>query len=195
MHISLAILADSPGFFELGAFHLVVLALLGGALFCLVQLLGRLRTLEGRLERLKVLDEIPVSLRTLIESSSELDLRRLEHLLIDLRDDQRRVNEQLMQIAERPRVETIEVPQAGPADRPAPVQVPLAERVVNRLLALGYERIQLLGTAAEIEDLVGGDGEVLVEARRAGAVCKGRVTVQAGAISEVELRSNHDMFP
>lgn len=190
-------LAESAGFFDLGAFHLLALALLGGVLACLVLLIGRARTLEDRLERLDALDEIPKGLRTLIESTKELDLRRLEHLLLDLRNEQKRLREQLMQVVESPRVGAVEsaTNAAEGAQRPAPVAAPLSERVVNRLLALGFERIHLITTADELEELSGGDGDVVIEARRDGAICKGRVKIHAGAISEVDVRSNHDMFP
>jgi hypothetical protein len=189
--------AESAGFFDLGAFHLLALALMAGVLACLVLLIGRARVLEDRLERLDTLDEIPQGLRALIESTKELDLRRLEHLLLDLRNEHKLLREQLMQIVESSRHAASEktVMAAGVLEGPAPVTTPLSERVVNRLLALGYERIQLITSTSELDELASGDGDVLVEARRAGAICKGRVKIHAGAISEVDVRSNHDMFP
>lgn len=189
--------ADSAGFFELGAFDLLALALMGGILACLVLLIGRARTLEDRLERLDSLDEIPQGLRALIESTKELDLRRIEHLLLDLRNEHKHLREQLMQVVESPRVGAAmsTTNATGAAEGPVPAVTPLSERVVNRLLALGYERIHLITTAAELDELSREDGDVLIEARRAGAICKGRVKIHAGAISEVEVRSNHDMFP
>lgn len=195
--MSFLILAEAPGFFDLSAFHLLAIALMGGVLWCLVQLLGRARMLEERLEHLETLDEIPQGLRALIDSTKELDLRRLEHLLLDLRNEQKRLREQLMQVVESPRVGVVEsaTNTTGESVRPAPAIAPLSERVVNRLLALGYERIQLITTAAEFDELSNSDGEVVIEARRAGAICKGRVKIHAGAIAEVDVRSNHDMFP
>ncbi|MCB9904243.1 MAG: hypothetical protein H6831_07540 [Planctomycetes bacterium] len=189
--------AESAGFFDLSAFHLLALALMGGVLACLVLLIGRARTLEDRLDRLDSLDEIPKGLRALIESTKELDLRRLEHLLLDLRNEHKRLREQLMQLVESPRAGSVEGASntSAPGERPAPAVAPLSERVMNRLLALGFERIHLITTAAELEELTGGDGDVLVEARRDGAICKGRVKIHAGAISEVDVRSSHDMFP
>ena len=188
------LLADPPGFFDLGAFELLMLALAAGIFACLVLLLGRAKALDEPLDRLKALDEIPVGLRSVVESTSQIDLQRLEHLLIDLRDAQKRLREQLMQLAEMPR-EVVTVESNGPTERPKPPSVPLAERVTNRLLALGFERIQILSSAEDLEAIAGGDGEVLVEARRDGATCKGRVTIQKGAIAETSVRSNHDMFP
>ena len=76
---------------------------------------------------------------------------------------------------------------------PAPARLP--ERVINRLVALGYERIELLTPAAEFEALVEGEGEIRVEARRSGATYKGRVLVNQGAIVEVALRPPYEIFP
>lgn len=193
----LLIPAESAGFFDLSAFHLLALALMGGVLTCLVLLIGRARTLEDRLERLDSLDEIPQGLRALIESTKELDLRRLEHLLLDLRNEHKRLREQLMQVVESPRAGAVEAASNATSgtERPAPVSAPLSERVVNRLLALGFERIHLITTTQELEELSAGDGDVLIEARRDGAICKGRVKINGGTISEVDVRSSHDMFP
>jgi len=193
----LLIPAESAGFFDLGAFHLLALALMAGVLTCLVLLIGRARVLEDRLERLDSLDEIPQGLRALIESTKELDLRRLEHLLLDLRNEHKLLREQLLQVVESARHGVVEnaVSSVGTTEGATPAKPPLSERVVNRLLALGYERIQVITTTAELEELAAGDGDVLIEARRAGAICKGRVKIHAGAISEVDMRSNHDMFP
>ncbi len=202
MHASITLLAAAEGgFFDLGAFELLMLALAAGIFVCLVLLLGRARSLEDALEPLETLDELPPGLRAVTESMSKVDLQRIEHLLIDLRDAQKRLREQLIQLAELPR----EVPAPAPAPaasepsdrpkRPAPPAVPLSERVTNRLLALGYQRVQILSESAELDAIGTGDGDVLVEARRDGATCKGRVTIKNGTIAEVAVRSNHDMFP
>ena len=70
----------------------------------------------------------------------------------------------------------------------------LAERVTDRLLALGYDRIEFI-TAPEELELDGGEGEVRIEARRGGAPHKGRVTVRDGKIVDVQLRSSYEIFP
>lgn len=187
--------APADGFFDVGAAQLLALLLAGGALACLVLVLGRLRALERRLDRFDALDDLPAALHALRDSAGELDLRRIEHLLLDLREDQRKLHGRLMQIAENATA-VPEVVVADGADRPAPVRAPLVERVTNRLLALGYERIQLLGDTDRFAAVdAAGEGEVLVEARRGGAVCKGRITIHEGAISDVEVRSSHEMFP
>ena len=77
-----------------------------------------------------------------------------------------------------------------------PVAAPaLGERIVNRLMALGYERIELVTPHAELEAIAGGGGEVLVEARREGVPCKGRVRVRAGRIEAVQLQPAFGVFP
>ena len=73
----------------------------------------------------------------------------------------------------------------------------LADRVVTRLLALGYERVQLVTPFAKIAELLegAGDGEVTVEARRDGAACKGKILVKRGAIADVQMQSAYSTFP
>jgi hypothetical protein len=73
----------------------------------------------------------------------------------------------------------------------------LADRIVTRLLALGYERVQLVTPFAKIAELLegAGDGEVTVEARRDGAACKGKLLVKRGAIADVQLQSAYSTFP
>jgi len=172
----------------------VLLVLIGvvalGALYALV---GRLRRVESELAGLAALDEILTTLRRLAESHGDLDLRRLEHVLIDIRDGQRRVEDGVLRVLESARADR-EHAAAGSAvvERP---EVGLFERVVNRLLALGYGRVQLVTGNAELEAMAASDGEILVEARRDGASCKGRVLVRGGAITEVELKPAYTIFP
>jgi hypothetical protein len=72
----------------------------------------------------------------------------------------------------------------------------LGERITTRLLAMGFERIEVLTPLEQLEHLqAGGEGEVLVEARRAGAHHKGRVLVKDGAICDVKLRDSYEAFP
>ena len=80
-----------------------------------------------------------------------------------------------------------------PVSSPGPGHV--AERVVNRLLALGYERVELIGGAEELAGLAHTDGQVLVEARRDGVPCKGRVTIRSGRIEAVHLQPAFPAFP
>ena len=176
--------------------QLLFLAAISGLLWILV---NRQRALEDVLARLDRLDEIRAQVGKLAASGGELDLRRLEHVLIDIRDGQKRLEERLLQLAETAHEASVLEPPT-PSHSPQPERKPglgLSERIVNRLLAMGYERVQLLTTLEELQEFLArdGDGDVLVEARRAGAVCKGRVSVRGGSIAGVELKSAHSMFP
>jgi hypothetical protein len=148
------------------------------------------RRLDRLRRELSALEALPEIQRTLVRALSErddLDLRRIEHLLIDLRDGSKRVEELLLRSEERRgQTEATLVPLAPPA---------LGERVVNRLVALGYERIELVTPHAELEAIQQQGGDVLVEARREGALCKGRVRIRSGRIESVQLQPAFPIFP
>jgi hypothetical protein len=65
------------------------------------------------------------------------------------------------------------------------------ERALNRLLALGYEQVEVVTP----RDAVDPDGSILVEARRSGAIYKGAVRLSGGAVADVALRPSHELFP
>jgi hypothetical protein len=151
-----------------------------------------LKTIERRLAELDRLSEIKSAIQPLVDSRGELDLRRLEHVLLDIRDGQRRVEERLLSVLESSQVRSIH----GEAlELAAPGASSLADRVVTRLLALGYERVQLVTPAEELSKLAEGDGEILVEARRDGAPCKGRVSVRGGRLTDVHIQAAYSAFP
>ncbi len=139
------------------------------------------------------LAEIAALLAKIANAQTELDLRRLEHVLIALRDGQKRVEDRLLA--------AVEARSGGSASRSAiePVSATLAttlpERIVTRLLALGYERIQFVTPVTDVQKLSATDGDVLVEARRDGAACKGRVLVRGGTIADIQLQSAYSIFP
>jgi hypothetical protein len=83
---------------------------------------------------------------------------------------------------------------AGASLLPAAPQA-LNERVLNRLLALGYERIEIVTPNEALEEFAQGSGDVLVEARRDGVLCKGRVRVRSGRIESVQLQPAFPVFP
>jgi len=169
----------------LGVAGLVVLVACAAGLWTLV---ARLRKLTDYARRLDAIEDVRDQLGRLVGGTEALDLRRIEHVLVDLRDAQRRLEDALLRAVERaPRENggTGEVPPAGA----------LGERVVNRLLSLGYERVHLVTESAELDELERGDGEVLVEAHRQGALCKGRVLVRAGRITEVLVKPSYSAFP
>ena len=154
--------------------ELLAILLVAGILLGLGVLLVRLGALGKRLEALDRLGSIDASLKSIGESQDQLELRRLEHLLVDIRDGQKRADQRLAQALEAR--EQAVAPESG-------VSTP------------GYERIEILTPAEEFEALLAGDGEVRVEARRGGSAYKGRVKVQAGLIIEVQLRPPFSIFP
>lgn len=168
-------------------FVLVALALAGVALLWV--LLGRLRALEARAAALERLEVIQAALARLLETRDDLDLRRMEHLLVDLRETQERLEDALLRTVESAH---------GRADPRAIVpHTPddVGERIVNRLLALGFERVQIVTRSEKLVELASSGGEVLVEARRQGVLHKGRVVIRGGRISDVEVHPAYSIFP
>jgi len=160
---------------------------LGAAALGIWALLRRLEEARASLRALEGLEEIQ---RTLARGQAQregLDLKRIEHLLVDLRDGARRLEELLLR-GEQARASASEtlVPALGPS---------LAERVLNRLTALGYERVEIVTPSEALEAFAGGSGDVLVEARRDGVLCKGRVRVRGGRIDSVQLQPAFPVFP
>jgi hypothetical protein len=183
---------------EAGTASLVTLAaalvvLLAASAVALWLLVVRLRRMDSKIAHLERLEGIQGALGKMQEEHGGLDLRRLEHVLIDIREGQKRVEDRMLAVMERSmgagrNPGAIEPVTAGSADA-------LADRIVTRLLALGYERVQLVTPSEKIGEMVGGDGEVTVEARREGAACKGRIVVRRGAIVDVQLQSAYPAFP
>lgn len=168
----------------------VALVAMGGLL---VYLTSRLRRQADALAPLARLENIEALLRQLAGRGKELDLRRLEHVLIDLRDGQTRLEERLARQFEASPTGT---PNGDGAAGQSQRQAGLSERVTTRLLSMGFERIEILTTLEDLEALtLSPEGEVVVEARRGGALHKGRVLVKHGAIYDVRLRSSYEAFP
>jgi len=79
----------------------------------------------------------------------------------------------------------------------------LGGRLVDTCIAFardtGYERVRLVTPASELEQLAageaGGSGELVVEARRDGVLCKGRVLLRRGALTDVEIQPAYKLFP
>jgi len=155
------------------------------------QILARIKSAEKHLERLQDLAVLRERVERLAGAQPELDLRRLEHVLLDLRDAAKRTEERMLALLEgaQARANTsLPVPAAGSSAL-------LAERIVGRMLALGYERVQLVTPVPELEPLLAGEGTVALEARRDGVSCKGRVRIKAGAIADVQMQAAYSAFP
>lgn len=151
----------------------------------------RLRDL-GRLgERLSALEQIQSTLARVAREREDLDLRRIEHVLIEMRDGQRRLEDSLLRASQ--------LAHHGDTARgvPSADAAGISERIVQRLYAHGFEHVQVVPTLEELAKLLesGGAHEVLVEARRAGVQCKGRVLVRDGVVLEVEVKPAYSMFP
>jgi hypothetical protein len=192
MSASLVHLAAAPAWIE-DLVPWLALAIALGLAVALVYL-ARIAAAAGevaKLEaRLAAIDEIRALVARFTEGGRELDLRRVEHALLEIRDGQRRLEDALLRAAQRDR------PGETAAAAPA-ASASLADRVVDRLLAHGYERVQLVSSLEELDQAFasGGVGEVLVEARRNGVACKGRVLVRGGVVTDVELKPVYTAFP
>lgn len=155
-------------------------------------LVAHARGLERLGKRLDALEELKILVKGISAERQDIDLRRLEHVVVDIRDAQRRTEDVLLRALEKA-THDAEVKRNGsaPGD-PGPT---VGERVVNRLLALGYERVQIVSPLDDLTRLAGADGEVLIEAHRQGVLHKGRVTLRGGALSDVELSPAYSIFP
>ena len=153
-------------------------------------LVSRMRELREEEKRLSILGEIESKVGRLLAAREDLEVRRLEHLLIDVRDVLRRLEQRLL-ASQAPAL-----PAAATGDLLVPAPSPgLAERVTNRLLAQGYAEVQILLGVDAMADLGQRDGEVPIEARRQGVLFKGRVLVRSGRIEAVEMNPAYSVFP
>lgn len=188
-------MADAPHWLDATLVWWALIAALAGvgAVGLLAFIARALTRLDGRLGALERLEHLEQAVKRIGAERDDLDLKRLEHVLIDIRDGQRRVEDLLVAALERPLAASLP---GVVADRtPAMAGVELADRVVTRLLALGYERVVLVSRQEDLARYVGSDGDVVVEARRDGAICKGRVQVRGGRISEIQIQPAYSAFP
>jgi len=187
----LALIDSSSGSAELLLGVLVLLVVMVAAL----QIAGRRRLgqLEMRLQKLDALEklgEIQELLAKAAADRGDLDQRRLEHVLVDVRDGIKRLEGSILGVLERQAASPVEV--ATP--RPDPT---LRERVVNRLLALGYTDIRVVTEADELQELSreDADGSIVVEVHQGSSQLKGRVLLRGGTITDVDLNSFYPIFP
>ena len=165
-------------------------------------LVSRAARLEGGLAHLDKLDDVTATLEKLASNQDGLDLRRLEHVLIDIRDGQKRVEERMLEIVESHARGAVfsQGTSEGSATRAvdlagAAAGGALADRIVTRLLALGYERIVLVTPSEDQGRIAREGGAIVVEAKRDGAACKGRVLVADGRIADIQIQSAYSTFP
>ena len=154
---------------------------------------GRLSALARDTRRLGHLERLSEDLGRISQEREGLDLRRVEHVLVDLREGQARLEDALLRTLEMQRASN---GAEGEVLHPHVPNEALAERVVNRLLSLGFGQVQLVSSIEEIQALApDGDGEVVVEAKKNGVLHKGRVLVRKGRLAEVEVQPTYAIFP
>lgn len=189
-----AVAGASSAWVPLASFWLGVAAVLIGLVAAagVWTLVLKLTDVRRETERLRILADVLASLEKLVADRDDLDLRRIEHVLIDVRDGSRRLEDALLRFVESARNGT-----AAPGTELVPFvrQDGLGERVTNRLLALGYERVQIVTRTEKLHELGAKDGEVLVEARRSGVLHKGRILIRGGQLADVEMNPAYSIFP
>ncbi len=153
-----------------------------------------LRRVREETQRLTTLDELDAKLGRLVADRDDLDLRRVEHALIDIRDGQRRLEDAILRSVQRAGTKQVGQSDSNDLGLSAPAES-ISERVVNRMLALGYDRVQIVTRMEKLAELVRKDGEVLVEAKRDGVLHKGRVLLRDGRIGEIEMNPAYSIFP
>jgi hypothetical protein len=153
----------------------------------------RTQLLDQLALRLDALEDLRAAVARLAAARDDLDVRRIEHVLLEIRDGQRRVEDRLLRTMETARAGSGGA--TGGATGPAGSAVAIGERVTDRLLALGYERVQIVTLGDELPTGADVDAEVRVEAFRNGVLCKGRALVSRGALVDVEMKPAYTTFP
>ncbi len=167
----------------------LVLALLGACAVALWVVVARLGEIERRLAGQARTDESRGAATASNSARDGLDFQRIEQVLTEIRDGSRRLEDALLRSlsAGRPVSSALESPLAHSVD--------LAERVTNRMLALGYERIVVITPREQFEHIFQSGGEVLVEARRDAVPCKGKASFRGGALVDIAMQSAYATFP
>jgi len=175
-----------------------IAAATGAAVVALqIVLVASVRRLEKRLGSLDRLQGLEAALQKLAEREAAIDLRRTEHTLLDVRDQLKRLEDRLLAVTESRARESAARPGGDLALAPTADSATslVTDRILTRLLALGYERIQIVTTPDDLAQLAAGEGIAIVEARRDGALCKGRVRVARGLVGAVEVQPAYSAFP
>ncbi len=189
---ALAVATPAPGWEGLQpVLWLLALAGLGFALYLWWRTVRvQQAALELAQRQAEIIGELRDLMRALASERADIDLKRIEHVLIDVRDGQARAEDALLRAIQRPREE----PRSAPADRP-PGPDDVLERIVDRALALGYDRVQVVSNRDELGDLGEGRHEIALEARRTGVLFKGKAVTQDGRVADLDLQPPYAMFP
>ena len=180
---------------------LVLVGLVGLALVVVI-LLRIARTLEEYSEQVRGMAAVQSELREaasrLVAERSDIDLRRIEHVLLDQREALTRLEDALLSTVQQAFAQRANDSAAAPPARergPGDRADDLGERIVNRLIAMGYERVQIVTARDELEALGEERAEVGLEAKKLGVLYKGRAIVQGGRIADVDMKPPYAMFP
>lgn len=167
----------------------LVLALLGACAVAAWVAVARLGEIERRLASLARNDESAAPGAPSRVAREGLDLSRIEQVLTEIREGSKRLEDALLRSIAAGRPASAALESLGTQG------VDLAERVTNRMLALGYERIVVITPREQFETIFEGGGEVQVEARRDGAPCKGKAVFRGGALVDIAMQSAYATFP
>jgi len=166
----------------------LILALLGACAVGLWVAVAKLGEIERRLKGLEREGDAQ-SPAAAGRAREPVDVRRIEQLLIEIRDGSKRLEDALLRSRSAARVpgEALALGGAAAAD--------LGERVTNRMLALGYDRIVVVTPREQFDAILENGGEIQVEARRDGAPCKGKAVFRGGVLTDVAMQSAYATFP
>lgn len=167
----------------------LVLALLGACAVASWVAVVRLGEIERSLRGLSRPEDLPAVGSRNQSGAEGLDLGRVEQLLTEIREGSRRLEDALLRSLANAR------PGQGIGEAAPTHSSELSERVTNRMLALGYERVVVITPREQFESIHRDGGDVLVEARRDGAPCKGKAIFRGGALIDVSMQSAYAIFP
>ncbi|HTF90394.1 MAG TPA: hypothetical protein VK843_18400 [Planctomycetota bacterium] len=167
----------------------LVLALLGACAVALWVAVARLGEIEKRLKSFERSEEASPGAAAGNKPRENVDLRRVEQVLAEIRDGSKRLEDALL------RSRSAAHAPGSALELEGATGVDLGERVTNRMLALGYERIVIVTQREQFEAIARNGGEVQVEARRDGAPCKGKAVFRGGVLTDVAMQSAYATFP
>lgn len=165
----------------------LILALLGACAVGLWVAVARLGEIERRLADMSRGDRPDQGLARTAGDADGLDLRRVESTLNEIRDGSKRLEDALLR--------AVSATRSSSAASDGSNAVDLGERITNRMLALGFERVVIVTPREQFDAILLHGGEVSVEARRDGAACKGKAIFRGGALVDVAMQSAYATFP
>ena len=71
----------------------------------------------------------------------------------------------------------------------------VVQAIRANLSAQGYTHVEIITSPADMDAELLGSGQMTVEAKRGGAIFKGRVLLEDGQVVDAQLRPSHQIFP